>query len=67
MIFAHLDKVILDCEVRQLMIREAFGALIHARFVLVPVVARFDDLSLDGGQDLVERLNSDLSRRVRWG
>jgi len=60
-----LDKVFLDLEGNQIIIVKTRGSFPHAGFVLVPVVARFHDLRLDGGQENVEGLDSVLVRRMR--
>ena len=61
----NLNKVFLDLKGNQIRIFKTRGSSPHARFMLVPVMARFHDLRLDGREEDVEGLDSVLMRRMR--
>lgn len=61
----NLNKVLLDLEGNQILIFKARGSSPHARFMLVPVMARFHDFRLDSGEENAEGLDSVFMRRMR--
>ena len=62
---ADLHQVVADSKRDEVLIGHALGTRPHGRLVLIPIMAGFEDLRLDGVLDNLEGLEGLLGGRMR--